>query len=85
MHTGTGKELWMRSSIEENRMAGLMDRSLFSEDELEKLEIEFPKGGGKTNPWTYTVSTEVYQTSYSTISPDYVDLRHRKEVGDFDL
>jgi len=83
MHTGNGKELWMRETSEELRRAGLMDRNLISEDQREDLEITFPLGGGKTNPWTYTISTEHYITNYAVRSPKYVDLREaRPEIGD---
>ena len=83
MHTGNGQELWLRESSEELRRAGLMDRSLLSSEEQTDLEITFPLGGGKTNPWTYTVSTDHYITNTAVRSPRYVDLREAKpEIGD---
>ena len=85
MHTGNGKELWMRETAEDYRRIGLVDRSQLSEDELADLEIQFPKGGGKTNPWTYIVSTEHYITNPAVRSPIYVDLREARKDIDGDL
>ena len=85
MHTGNGKEYWMRESAEDLRQLGLADRSQLSEDELDLLEIEFPHGGGKTNPWTYVVSTEHYITNPAVRSPRYVDIREARKDIDGDL
>ena len=72
----------MRASAEEIRKAGLVDRKLIPEKYREKLDIEHPLGGGRTNPWTYTVSTEYYISNYSVRSPQYVDLRQLPHIGD---
>ena len=79
MHTGKGSEAWIRKNYEEKRRKALKDRTKFSEDELEYLEVSFPKGGGRTNPRTYKIKQFPFPTSGRKKT---IDIRTLPWIGD---
>ena len=82
MHTGCGREFWMRNTAEEMRKAGLISRLNVPSQYHERLDLTPPKGGGRTNPWAYTVSNELYIFDPSVNSPEFYDLRELPHIGD---
>jgi len=75
MINGLGQQKWMRESIEELRREALRDRTVFTDDELEELEVSFPDGGGKTNPWTYLVQQYPFPQNWNIRQPKWIDIR----------
>jgi len=82
MHSGCGKEFWMRNAAEEMRKIGLISRSNVPSRYHDRLDLEVPKGGGRTNPWTYTVTDEPFIFDPSVKSPEFYDLRELPHIGD---
>ncbi|RKY26042.1 MAG: hypothetical protein DRP62_00080 [Planctomycetota bacterium] len=79
MLTGKGSEAWMKKSYEEKRRKALKDRRKFDEEELEYLEISFPKGGGRTKPSTYKIKQFPFPTSGRR---KVIDIRTLPWIGD---
>jgi len=79
MHTGKGSEAWITKSYEEKRRKALKDKTKFTDDELDFLEVSFPCGGGRTNPKTYRIKQFPFPTSGKK---DSIDIRTLPWIGD---
>jgi len=63
---GRGDNYWMTGDYENDRKTALRDRRLFTDDELEELDVSFPQGGGKTNPNFFIIEVEALSDSAPT-------------------
>jgi len=81
MHTGLGEENWYRKKYEKHRREALEDRYDFTDEELEKYEVEFPLGAGRTDETFYKVKQFPFPTDLSVRSRKTIDIRKVPRLG----
>lgn len=83
MLDGRGDQQFLTQKHEKNRRKALLDRTKFSDDELEELEVSFPQGGGMTRDDVYTVDQYLYPMDSTIRKRKSVDLREvDPSIGD---
>ena len=84
MLTGLGNQAWMKESYEDDRRKALDDRTKYSDEELEILDLDdnISLGGGKTNPKSYVINQYPYPQDTAIRPKLQMDLRLRNpKVG----
>ena len=74
---GKGSQYWMTSKFEDKRVKALEDRSKYSDDTLETLELldDDRLGGGNTKDDSYEVKQSPFPLDASISSKKTLDLR----------
>jgi len=79
MISGKGSQAWITYSYQLKRCKALKNRKSFTQSELEKLEVDFPLGGGRTNPVTYKIKQFPFPTRDKRRT---IDIRTLPWIGD---
>ena len=79
MITGRGSQYWQTKKYQERRCKALLDRTGFTDEELEELDIKPTDGTGRTDPKIYYVN--VRDATTGTMKAKKVDLRKHYKYG----
>ena len=72
---GKGNQIWYTKEYESDRIDAMLDRTKFTDDELEALEVEFPQGGGRTNPESFVIKQNPFPTMAKIRRKKNIDVR----------
>jgi len=78
---GKGNQQFLKKSYEADRQKALLDRTRFTDEELENLEITGMQGTGRTDYRKYQVWQWPYPTDNSIRRKKKIDLRERPQIG----
>ena len=77
MLTGTGSQAWMTAKYQEKREKALKDRTKYSDERLEEVDIldKPAHGGGRTNDDIYEIDQFPFPLDQSIRSRKKIDIR----------
>jgi len=82
---GRGEQYWMTKTYEDDRLKALDDRTLFTDEDLDELDIEDTQGVGKYDVDTWTVKQNPFPINTSVRKKIKIDVRKsRPQVGGAD-
>ena len=84
MLNGKGSQYWLTNEYEDKRKKALEDRTKFSDETLDELDVldDITLGGGKTDSDTYIIQQFPYPLDSSIRGKKNIDIRDAdKRVG----
>ena len=82
MKCGLGNsQYWMRCDYEKKRRKALERRDKYDDEYLDKVEVEFPLGGNKTNYHAYQIKQFPFPSNEKVRSRKTIDFRKVPWLG----